>query len=361
MSKYIKVLLAYVCALAGIALGLGLLNVRDNIAMLCGFIACMGSILLAIYATDLFAFQRRQFAKNKDGNMGAFAAIVAAVIFAFVGLVAWISGTSIRTGFVGVRVVEMGANAGVQDRELGVGWYFPQWGSHILKFPTTTQTEIWADNDQRAIGSAIRFRNSDGVQTAVAVSVQLRIDPTKASNAVQRYRMGFNEMIQGPVQRDLQDAFIRHGLAVSSDNLMRHGASDVLEQVRLTMNQRLSSEGLIIESINLIGSPALPESILTRINERIEAEQNAATQEQQVRVVEARGRQTVAQAQAAAQADIEAARGRAQAMDVEGEALRRNPQVVQLRMLERWNGLCPIEADVCAPGANLIQSTNNNN
>jgi len=252
------------------------------------------------------------------------------------------SGTRIRSGQVGVRVVDIGAHAGVQEHELGVGWYFPQPGSYVLSFPTTTRTEVWADSGD-AIGPSIQFNNSDGVPTRMAVSMQVRIDPQRASNAVQRYRLGFEDMVRGPVQRDLQDAFVRLGAHYTSQQLVAGEGSKLLIDVTALLNQRLGTEGVIIDNINLVGAPALPEAIRERINQRIEAEQNVATQEAQVRVVQAQAQQRIAQAE-----------GLARATQVEGEALRANPQVLRMREIERWNGQCPLDSNTCVIGGNAM-------
>lgn len=256
------------------------------------------------------------------------------------------SGTRVRSGEVGVRVVDLGAHAGVQEHELGVGWYFPQPGSYVLKFPTTTRTEVWADNTD-AIGPAIQFNNADGVPTRMAVSVQVRIDPQRASNAVQRYRLGFEDMVRGPVQRDLQDAFVRLGPHYTSQQLVSGEGSRLLVEVTQLLNQRLGQEGVIIDNINLVGAPALPDAIRERINQRIEAEQNVATQEAQVRVVQAQAQQRIAEAE-----------GRARATEIEGRALASNPQVLRQREIERWNGQCPLDSQTCVIGGNALVSTN---
>ena len=256
------------------------------------------------------------------------------------------SGTRVRSGEVGVRVVDLGAHAGVQEHELGVGWYFPQPGSYVLKFPTTTRTEVWADNTD-AIGPAIQFNNADGVPTRMAVSVQVRIDPQRASNAVQRYRLGFEDMVRGPEQRDLQDAFVRLGPHYTSQQLVSGEGSRLLVEVTQLLNQRLGQEGVIIDNINLVGAPALPDAIRERINQRIEAEQNVATQEAQVRVVQAQAQQRIAEAE-----------GRARATEIEGRALASNPQVLRQREIERWNGQCPLDSETCVIGAGALVTTN---
>ncbi|MES1201380.1 MAG: SPFH domain-containing protein [Pseudomonadota bacterium] len=264
------------------------------------------------------------------------------VVVLVLGTAVACSGTRVRSGEVGVRVVDLGPQAGVQEHELSVGWYFPQLGSYVLKFPTTTRTEVWSDNGD-AIGPALSFNNGDGVPTRMAVSVQVRIDPERASNAVQRYRLGFDDMVRGPVQRDLQDAFVRLGPHYTSQQLVSGEGSQLLTDVTSLLNQRLGREGVIIDNINLVGSPILPDEIRARINQRIEAEQNVATQEAQVRVVQAQAQQRIAQAE-----------GLARATQIEGQALAANPQVLRMREIERWNGQCPLDTKTCVIGGQAL-------
>jgi regulator of protease activity HflC (stomatin/prohibitin superfamily) len=291
------------------------------------------------------------FAPRPPGSPAPRRSLATIIVVAVMALlvVVFMSGTRVRSGEVGVRVVDLGAHAGVQEHELGVGWYFPQLGSYVLKFPTTTRTEVWSDAGD-AIGPAIQFNNGDGVPTRMSVSVQVRIDPERASNAVQRYRLGFEDMVRGPVQRDLQDAFVRIGPRYTSQQLVSGEGSQLLIEVTTLLNQRLGREGVIIDNINLVGAPQLPDEIRARINQRIEAEQNVATQEAQVRVVQAQAQQRIAEAE-----------GRARATQIEGAALAANPQVLRQREIERWNGQCPLDTKTCVIGSGaLVQAPADN-
>jgi len=53
-------------------------------------------------------------------------------------------------------------------------------------------------------------------------------------------------------------------------------------------------------------------------------------------------------------ADEVRAEGEARSIELTGAALRANPQVLREREIQRWNGLCPLDANVCAPGASVI-------
>jgi regulator of protease activity HflC (stomatin/prohibitin superfamily) len=174
------------------------------------------------------------------------------------------------------------------------------------------------------------------------------MDPQLASKAVQLYRLGFEDLVRGPVQRDLQDAFVRLGPQHSSAELVTNGGAPLLSSVSRELRRRLAPHGIIVQDLTLVGAPALPESIRNRINARIEAEQNAATQEQQVRVVEAQARQRVAEAQ-----------GRAQALTIEGAAIRANPEVLRIRAIEKWSGQCPLDATTCVLGGQALVNAGN--
>jgi regulator of protease activity HflC (stomatin/prohibitin superfamily) len=264
-------------------------------------------------------------------------------------------GERVRPGWVGVRVNNYGERAGVVEQELSPRFYWHQWGSDIIQFPTTVQTEVWQDCDsqrncENVGGTAVSFTNADGVATRLAISMQLRVSPPEASRIVGRYRLGFQEMIDGPVRRRLQDAFVRFGQddEFTSEALITGGkANDLLQRVHQTVSRPLATEGIIIENISLVGSPILPSQIIDRINDRVEAEQGAEAEEQKVRIVQAKAAQAIAEAE-----------GRARAIAIEGAALNQNPQVLKLREIERWSGKgCPLDAQTCVLGGSaLVQS-----
>lgn len=285
---------------------------------------------------------------------GMFKIIVGIAAVLFLALMVSCSGSTVKSGFVGVRVVDQAVpgltQSGVQDRELSVGWHPPIPGTYVLKFPTTIRTEVWAPEDAvtsgrnvRHIGPAITFLNGDRIRIGLPIALQVSTDPTRASDLVQQYRFGFDEMISGPVQRELQGAFNVVGPTQTSEQILADGGTSLVEAVRARLAPILQRDGIILHSINVVAPVDLPAEIQERINQLQEAEQNARTQEQQVRVVEAQARQRVAEAE-----------GRARAIQIEGEALRSNPQVARLREIENWNGQCPLDADVCAPGATAL-------
>jgi len=196
--------------------------------------------------------------------------LIAALSLSAIGLVG--CGQPVKQGEVGVKVVEVGGNAGVRNTELGTGRYWNAIGERIIVFPTTTQTYNWTG------GASIRFLNKDGVQTTAPVSVTFRVSPSKASDLVQTYKLGMEDIVNGPLQRYLQNAFVVRGVGYTSEQLYGAGAqqlsADVTEMLRRgsrdasgrVVQPGLESQGIIIESVNWAGSPVLPDSIVARIN-----------------------------------------------------------------------------------------------
>ena len=54
-----------------------------------------------------------------------------------------------------------------------------------------------------------------------------------------------------------------------------------------------------------------------------------------------------------AQQAVEEATGKAKALSIEGQALQSNPQVLQIRAIEKWNGVLPTVTGSSMPFVNI--------
>jgi len=111
----------------------------------------------------------------------------------------------------------------------------------------------------------------------------------------------------------------------------------VLEIARKKVGELLILEDIVLENIGL-----------TKILENaIEAKM---VQEQEA----ARARFSQQQAQVEANTAVIKARGEAESINLRGKALRDNPSILELQIVERWDGITPLVVGPAATGANML-------
>jgi regulator of protease activity HflC (stomatin/prohibitin superfamily) len=104
----------------------------------------------------------------------------------------------------------------------------------------------------------------------------------------------------------------------------------LIERARLKADRYLDQFGLHIEQLFWASNINLPESIQRQINARVANEQQAIAEQAKV-----------ATAIAQANARREKARGEADALALTAAAARANPEGVEMRIIDRWNGSVP--------------------
>lgn len=244
----------------------------------------------------------------------------------------------VEPGQVGVKINTLGSG-GVEDKELGTGYHACWIGCNIKKYPVIQETVTWSNGDG-ANGPRISFTNKDGVQASVAVSIQVRVDPDAPSELVKKYRQDMTQLQMGLIRRTFQNAFNNAGKEYTSEQLAR-GATAALYASALAQSRAiLEREGIIIEAIDQTDPIGLPQNIQNQINAKVAAEQEAQKQIAQVAVVQAQAQQAIAQAE-----------GRARSIELEGAALRTNPEILRLREIQNNRGVCPSGVEVCIVGA----------
>lgn len=255
--------------------------------------------------------------------------------------------TYVEPGQVGVKINTLGSG-GVQDQELGNGYHFCWIGCDIKRYPVIQETVSWT-GAEGASGPRITFTNKDGVQTAVSVSIQVRVEPDSPSELVKKYRQDMTQLHAGLIRRTFQNAFNNAGKEYTSEQLARGATSALYASALSQARAVLGREGIIIETIDQTGPVSLPENIQTQINDKVAAEQEAQKQTAQVAVVRAQAEQRIASAE-----------GLARATEIEGRALRENPEILRLREIQNNRGVCPAGVEVCIVGTSagaVLQET----
>lgn len=263
-------------------------------------------------------------------------------LFLLIAVLAMAACGRVGPGEVGVKVSQFGTGAGVQSVPLTTGTHALSFGESIISFPTNTLTEKWT-GEQGSGGNPISFASSEGVEIRAPISLQFRVDPSKAPNLVKTYRLGINDIVDGPVRTKIQGAFNILGQQYTAEQLTTGSVNKLLMEVTTQARNELAKEGIIVENISLVSKVLVPQGTQDRIDKKVEAQQDAQTAVAQLEVTKAQAAQR-----------IEEARGRAEAMKIEGDAIRANPEVLKNKELDRWTGECPINASTCVIGGQAL-------
>lgn len=113
--------------------------------------------------------------------------------------------------------------------------------------------------------------------------------------------------------------------------------SKALESARRKIGNIMVIEDIVLEDINL--TRALENAIEAKMVQEQEA---------------ARSRFAQQQAQTEASTVVIKAKGEAESIVLRGKALRENPSVLELQIIERWDGVTPLVVGPGATGANMM-------
>lgn len=244
-----------------------------------------------------------------------------------------LSGCSqITPGHVGVKVNQYGSGAGVDKTAYGVGTYFHTPGVSYYEYPIFTNTYAWTkgSTEGKATDESLSFQDNSGLVVDGDVSVAYRVDPVKAPILFQKYRIDMPGIIDGPVHNAVRSALLERAGHMTVEQIYGPQKTALINGALADVRAYFEPLGLHIEQLYWASSIRIPDAILHQINAKIANEQQALAAQANVATVEADGRAKVAKADADAKAT-----------EIEGAALRTNPEMLQQRAIERWDGHLP--------------------
>lgn len=116
---------------------------------------------------------------------------------------------------------------------------------------------------------------------------------------------------------------------------------EVKEEIKKIITEKLDGSGLLVTDFNIVNF-SFSESFDKSIEAKVTAEQDALAAKNKLEQIKFEAEQ-----------EIEKARGKAEAQRIEGQSLRENPQVIELRSIEKWNGQLPQYMTGTVPFVNL--------
>jgi regulator of protease activity HflC (stomatin/prohibitin superfamily) len=238
----------------------------------------------------------------------------------------------VQPGHVGIKVNQFGSQAGVSDVALGVGTYFTPFGTTIYEYPVFTNTYTYSlSGTEGAPGNEeFNFQDKNGLGLSADIAVSYSVNTLLAPKLFQKYRTDAGGIIAGPLRNAIRNALVNRAAAMGVEEVYGPRKQELLNGVQLDVAAFFAPFGLNIEKLFWAGNVRVPDVVLTQINSKIANEQRALAAQAQVATVQAEAQQRIAQAE-----------GEAKAIQVQGDTLRSNPQVLQLRAIEKWDGHLP--------------------
>lgn len=243
--------------------------------------------------------------------------------------------SKVEPGNVGIRVSNFGER-GVQGELVEPGryvWNGP--GYQLYEFPTFKQNHVYKE------GESIQFGTVEGLTVGADIGVSYRVNKAQATKLFQDYRKGVDEITAVDLRNIIQNAFVNVAGTRAIETVYGSGKKDLIDEVKKQVTARVAPSGLIIDDLYWSGNPKLPPTVVTSINAKIEATQKAAQRQNEVAQAEAEADKSRAEAQGFADSQLMKAKAEAEAIQIKGQALRENSNLVDLTIAEKWDGKLP--------------------
>jgi regulator of protease activity HflC (stomatin/prohibitin superfamily) len=204
----------------------------------------------------------------------------------------------------------------VQDKVFGEGLYFK-----IPFIQSVVSIDVKIQKDE--VSSTASSKDLQVVTSRIALNYHL--DPESVNRIWQEVGRNYNIRIIAPA---IQEAVKATTAKFTAEELITK-REEVKEEIKANLSERLLENNIIVDEFNIIDfdfSGAFNDAI----EQKVTAEQLKLKAERDLERIVIEKEQAITQAEA-----------RAQAIQIEAQALRVNPAVTELRWIEKWDGKTP--------------------
>jgi len=244
--------------------------------------------------------------------------------------------TFIEPGYVGIKVNSWGDQKGVEDFPLQTGriTYNP-FTESVYEFPTFMKNRSWLIQD----GEGFTFSTKEGAKISASVGLNYSLEAAKVPGLFVKHRSDLDTITDTYVRQQVQDAFTKAAGKFSNIDIMGTRQQELLDIVELSVSDRLSSRGFIIDNVSFVGAPEPDQRVADSIAQVLQAVQKAQEAEAKVAQVKAEADQVREAAQGKADAILTIAKAQAEANVLVAKSL--SPQLLQNKLYEKWDGVAP--------------------
>jgi regulator of protease activity HflC (stomatin/prohibitin superfamily) len=204
----------------------------------------------------------------------------------------------------------------VKDKVFGEGLYVK-----IPLIQSVTKMDVKIQKDE--VPATASSKDLQVVTSRIALNYHL--DPDSVNRVWQEVGRSYNTRIIAPA---IQEAVKATTAKFTAEELITK-REEVKEEIKANLAERILERGIVVDEFNIIDfdfSRAFNEAI----EQKVTAEQLKLKAERDLERIVIEKEQAITQAEA-----------RAQAIQIEAQALRTNPAVTELRWIEKWDGKTP--------------------
>lgn len=179
---------------------------------------------------------------------------------------------------------------------------------------------------------------SKDLQTVRAeVALNYRLEPDMVDDLYQAVGLEYKERVVDPA---IQESVKASTAKFTAEELITK-REIVREDVKVHLKNKLEYRGILVDEFNITNFDFSP-SFNQAIEAKVTAEQNALAAKNKLEQIKYEAQQAE-----------ESAKGRANALRIEGDALRENPNIAEIRAIEKWDGVLPTVVGGATPFINI--------
>lgn len=169
------------------------------------------------------------------------------------------------------------------------------------------------------------------------VALNFHLNPEKVADIFRGVSLDYKSRIIDPA---IQESVKASTAKFTAEELITK-REVVKEDMRSHLRERLVEQGVLVDDLNIVDFD-FSKTFNEAIEAKVTAEQQALAAKNKLEQIKYEKEQAIVSAQ-----------GRAEALQVEGNALRNNPQIAELRAIEKWDGHLPQVTSGATPFINL--------
>jgi len=259
--------------------------------------------------------------------------------------VAFLTGcTRIGPGHAGIVVNSAGSDKGVSQQTASTGWFwYNPFTESVIEYQTAQRLEKWTKdtNEGKPINEEVSFTNKDSMVINADVGIAFSLDP----GSVPKFYVKFLAKDEDDLDTKFTNGYLKNQVRNCLNELagqydikqIMGDNAEFLKRTHACIQDDVKQWGVNVDQFGLIGAPRPPEQIVTAINGKVSAEQDAQRKVIELQQFTADANKTVVQAEGQAKAQVALANGEAEANRIRNASITDN--ILKLRALENQRAL----------------------